>query len=150
MKVGYRSGMAGDGTLEVQRLALEAAGCALVFEDLEELLSALRSGDVLVVWRLDRLAPEFTEMLEVLSQVLLLGARLLALEDGLDSDRLASDELIVVVMALMSHRGNVEAQKAMAGWRRRLGALPLPATPGPPPGLTRGGTGEPTCRSGAR
>jgi DNA invertase Pin-like site-specific DNA recombinase len=140
MRLGYRRAVEGDGTLEVQRLALEAAGCDLVFEDigvsgvhpcepgLSQLLDALWPGDVLVVWRLDRLARDFTDMLEVLAQVLLAGARVLSLQDDLDSERTGSVELNRIVKALLSHKSHVEAERALA--ERRLDALGGPGRPG--------------------
>jgi DNA invertase Pin-like site-specific DNA recombinase len=141
MRLGYRRAIAVDGTLEVQRLALLAAGCELLFEDLgisgidpnkpglERLLGALQPGDVLVVWSLDRLVRDFTDMLEVLAKALLAGARVVSLHDDLDSDRMGSGELTRVVKALLSHKDNVEAERALAERQRRLDALRGPGRP---------------------
>jgi DNA invertase Pin-like site-specific DNA recombinase len=67
MKIGYARTAPGETTLALQRAALIAAGCGMIFEDENirasavlkpGLASAARSGggDTLVVWRLDRLA----------------------------------------------------------------------------------------------
>jgi DNA invertase Pin-like site-specific DNA recombinase len=128
--------------LEVQRLALASAGCDLVFEDLgisgiqtsrpglDQLLETLQSGDVLVVWRLDRLARDFTDVLEVMTSVLVAGGRVLSLQDDLDSDRLGSDQLMRVVTAFLSHRGHIETERALAVRQRRLDSLRGPGRPG--------------------
>jgi DNA invertase Pin-like site-specific DNA recombinase len=97
---------------------------------LEQLLEALQPDDVLVVWRLDRLARDISDVLEVLVQVLVLGAGLVSLKDGIDSDLLGSEGLLVVVRALLSHRGHVEAERALAERQRRLDALRGPGRPG--------------------
>ncbi len=66
MLVGYARVSTQDQTLDLQRDALEGAGCERVFTDtisgaraerpgLDDVLSFLRPGDTLVVWRLDRL-----------------------------------------------------------------------------------------------
>ena len=142
MKFGYRRSVAGDETWDVQRRTLEAAGCELIFEDfgvsgvnpckpgLDQLLEALGAGDEMVVWRLDRLARDFTDMLAVLEHALLVGARVISLLDGVGSGRSGSDELFVIVRALLSHRANVETEQSLAVRQRRFEALRGPGRPG--------------------
>jgi DNA invertase Pin-like site-specific DNA recombinase len=72
MLIGYARVSTSDQTLDLQKDALEKAGCTRIFTDtasgakvertgLDEALSHLRPGDILVVWRLDRLgAPSNT------------------------------------------------------------------------------------------
>lgn len=66
MKIGYARVSRDDQRLDLQRDALTAAGCEKLFSDkasgtkaarpgLSEALAFARPGDVLVVWRLDRL-----------------------------------------------------------------------------------------------
>jgi DNA invertase Pin-like site-specific DNA recombinase len=66
MLIGYARVSTHDQTLNLQRDALEKAGCTKIFTDtasgakterqgLEEALNYVRKGDTLVVWRLDRL-----------------------------------------------------------------------------------------------
>lgn len=67
MKIGYARVSTDEQNLDLQRQALEAAGCEAVYEDkgisgaanerpgLAEALAKVGPGDVLVVWKLDRL-----------------------------------------------------------------------------------------------
>ena len=66
MKIGYARVSSDDQNLDLQRDALKAAGCERIYEEKESggkvdrpellrLVEALRSGDTVVVWRLDRL-----------------------------------------------------------------------------------------------
>ena len=66
MLIGYARVSTHDQNLDLQKDALHAAGCEKVFVDelsgasaarpgLQQTMDALREGDVLVVWRLDRL-----------------------------------------------------------------------------------------------
>jgi DNA invertase Pin-like site-specific DNA recombinase len=68
MKLGYARVSTEDQSLELQRPRLRDAGCERLFEEkvsgakrnrpqLEKLLSETRAKDVLIVTRLDRLAP---------------------------------------------------------------------------------------------
>jgi DNA invertase Pin-like site-specific DNA recombinase len=65
-RIGFPILICGERYLDLQRDALQAAGCRKVIEDtvsgakakrdgLERVREMLREGDVLVVWRLDRL-----------------------------------------------------------------------------------------------
>src|SRR3954465_14678119 len=73
MNIGYARISTADQTLNLQQDALEKAGCAKIFTDtasgakserkgLEEVLSHMREGDVLVVWRLDRLGRSLRDL----------------------------------------------------------------------------------------
>jgi hypothetical protein len=67
MRIGYARVSTTDQTLALQRDALKEAGCAKVFTDrgvsgtmtsrpgLDRALRALKPGDTLIVWKLDRL-----------------------------------------------------------------------------------------------
>ena len=66
MLIGYARVSTDDQNLDLQRDALRQAGCAKIYEDhlsgaraarpgLQQALEVARAGDILVVWRLDRL-----------------------------------------------------------------------------------------------
>lgn len=83
MMVGYARVSTEEQSLELQRQALATAGCHVVLEDqitgvarrrpgLDKVLARLNPGDVLVVWRLDRLGRSLSHLIEVIG---VLGAR---------------------------------------------------------------------------
>ena len=66
--------------LDLQRDALKRAGCERIIEDtvsggkvqrpgLERVRDALRSGDVLAVWRLDRLGRSLRRLIELMGEL---------------------------------------------------------------------------------
>lgn len=74
MLIGYARVSTDDQNLNLQRDALLAAGCTKIYEDhisgakaarpgLQQALSVARAGDVLVVWRLDRLGRSLKDLI---------------------------------------------------------------------------------------
>lgn len=81
MKLGYARVSTADQSLDLQRSALEAAGCDKIFEDHGmsgtrtdrpgycELLETIQPGDTLVVWRLDRLARSLLQLVDTVTSL---------------------------------------------------------------------------------
>lgn len=77
MKIGYARVSTDEQNLDLQRQALEAEGCAVIHEDMASgsglngragLLAALagcNAGDVLVVWKLDRLGRSLLDLVSL-------------------------------------------------------------------------------------
>jgi DNA invertase Pin-like site-specific DNA recombinase len=81
VKIGYARVSTDEQNLDLQRDALRRAGCRRIFQDqgvsgiarkrpgLEETLSTLKRGDVLVVWKLDRLGRSLPHLIEIIQQL---------------------------------------------------------------------------------
>jgi DNA invertase Pin-like site-specific DNA recombinase len=80
MLIGYAWVSTTDQTLALQQDALTKAGCERIFTDtasgalaerkgLEEALSHLRTGDTLVVWKLDRLGRSLKDLIARITQL---------------------------------------------------------------------------------
>ena len=78
MKIGYARVSTDEQNLDLQRHALQAAGCEAVYEDqgisgaenarpgLAQALGRIAAGDVLVVWKLDRLGRSLSGLIQFL------------------------------------------------------------------------------------
>src|SRR5512147_1326625 len=78
MLVGYARVSTQDQTLDLQKDALEKIGCSKIYTDtasgakgerrgLDEALEYVREGDILVVWRLDRLGRSLKHLIETIT-----------------------------------------------------------------------------------
>jgi len=80
MYIGYARVSTEDQTLDLQNDALEKIGCIKIFTDtasgakaerkgLKEALGYVREGDILVVWRLDRLGRSLKHLIETITEL---------------------------------------------------------------------------------
>ncbi|MCP4372462.1 MAG: recombinase family protein, partial [Deltaproteobacteria bacterium] len=80
MKIGYARVSTTEQSMDIQKQTLKEAGCELIFEEkisgarrdrpeLDKLLSQLRSKDVVVVCKLDRLARSTKHLLEIVERL---------------------------------------------------------------------------------
>lgn len=94
------------------------------------LLSALVPGDVLVVWRLDRLARDLFTLLTLLRDLEQRGVRILSLTDPIDT-RTASGALVAQIFGALAQfeRAQLRERQAagIAARRRRGGSFGRPA-----------------------
>jgi DNA invertase Pin-like site-specific DNA recombinase len=96
MHIGYARISTQEQNIAAQVAALTAAGCKRVFQEqasggrwqrpeLDRLLDHLRSGDVLVVWKLDRLSRSLKDVLLLLEKIEKVGAMFKSLSEAIDT-----------------------------------------------------------------
>jgi len=96
MRIGYARVSTDEQSLDLQFAALKRAGCRRVFTDkasaagvdrpgLAEVVSHLRSGDVLVVWKLDRLGRTVRGLVVFVAELQGQGVQFRSLTDGIDT-----------------------------------------------------------------
>jgi len=137
MLIGYARVSTDDQTLDLQRDALQAAGCDRIFEDkaggskadrpgLKEALSHLRKGDTLVVWRLDRLGRSLKDLIARAESLHEQSVGLKSLQENIDTDS-ASGQLIFHIFGALAQfertliRERTQAGLSAARARGRLG-----------------------------
>src|SRR5688572_2852186 len=111
MLMGYaRVSKAEDQDPAAQVGALRAGGCERVYEErasggrrdrpeLHRLLDHLRAGDVLVVWKLDRLSRSLEDLLHIMERIHESGAGFRSLTEAVDSTTPAGRMLMQMVGA---------------------------------------------------
>ncbi len=129
MKIGYARVSTDDQNLALQRQTLEAAGCELVFEDqgisgaarnrpgLSEALTKLQAGDVLVVWRLDRLGRSLAHLIEVIEAIGTAGAGFQSLNDAIDTTTAGGRLVFHVAGAFAEFERGLISERTRAGMK---------------------------------
>ena len=110
MKIGYARVSTQDQNLDLQLRALKKAGCRKIFQEkvsgatrarpeLQRMLEHLREGDVLVVWKLDRLARSTRHLLETMEVIREAGARFQSLSEPWADTTTHAGKMIMTVFA---------------------------------------------------
>jgi DNA invertase Pin-like site-specific DNA recombinase len=96
MLIGYMRISTGEQNLDLQRDALERAGCERIYDDvcsgraterpgLAKALDVARDGDALVVWKLDRIGRSLTHVVGLVSDLQKRGVGLKVLTGDVDT-----------------------------------------------------------------
>ncbi len=96
MKIGYARVSTKDQNLELQTDALKKAGCEKIYQDiasgakterpeLNNMIDNLRSGDVLVIWKLDRLGRSLNHLIGLVNSLIEKKIGLQSLNDPIDT-----------------------------------------------------------------
>jgi DNA invertase Pin-like site-specific DNA recombinase len=96
MKAGYARVSTKDQTVDLQVDALKKAGCTKIYTEvvsgsrverpvLSKVLENLRAGDVLVIWKLDRLGRSLKHLIEVVNELMARKIGLKSLNDPVDT-----------------------------------------------------------------
>ena len=126
MLLGYARVSTDDQNLDLQRDALRAAGCEKIYEDrisgakaarpgLAVALEVARSGDVLVVWRLDRLGRSLHDLIVLARQLDRAEIGLMSLQEKIDTSSSGGKLIFHMFGALAEFERNVIRERTQAG-----------------------------------
>lgn len=144
-KIGYARVSTGEQTLAPQTLALEAAGCNLILTDhgisgakfirpgLSDALAKLQHGDMLVVWRLDRLGRSLPHLIAIINDLADRGVEFKSLTESIDTSSSGGRLVFHMMAALAEFERSLISERTRAGM---LAARVRGARMGRPPALT--------------
>lgn len=142
MRIGYARISTDEQNLDLQLAALEGAGCGRIFEDrgvsagahrrpgLSEALSSLTDGDVLVVWKLDRLGRSLGQLVGLLDDLGRRGVGFGSITEAIDTTTAGGRLVFHMMAALAEFERSVIVERTRAGMsaaRRRGKRLGRPA-----------------------
>jgi DNA invertase Pin-like site-specific DNA recombinase len=126
MLVGYARVSTLDQTLALQQDALTAAGCEHLYTDtvsgsvterpgLSQALAHLRTGDTLVVWRLDRLGRSLPHLIDTIRQLKERGIGFRSLQEQIDTTTSGGKLVFHVFGALAEFERDLIGERTHAG-----------------------------------
>ncbi len=140
MKIGYARVSSDDQNLTLQLDALKKAGCKKIIEDkrsgatsdrpgLKELFATMRKGDVVVVWRLDRLGRSLSDLLNISATFEKTSVGLASLQEKIDTTTSGGKLVFHFFGAMAEFERNLIRERTLAGLaaaraRGRVGGRP--------------------------
>lgn len=125
-RLGYARVSTDDQHLDLQRDALTRAGCASIYEEtasgksaerpeLVHALKALRPGDTLVVWRLDRLGRSLADLVRIVTDLEARGVAFESLTERIETRSAGGKLVFHVFAALAEFERNLIRERTQAG-----------------------------------
>lgn len=126
MIIGYARVSTQDQNPQLQRDALEEAGCEQVFEErvtgtkrerpeLQACLRTLRDGDTLVVWKLDRLARSLKDLVELIHELNERGVGFRSVTEAIDTTNAGGKLVFHIFGALAEFEHSLIRERTLAG-----------------------------------
>lgn len=122
--IGYARVSTDDQNLDLQRDALLKAGCAVIYEEkasgknatdrpeLDHCRKALRAGDTLVVWRLDRLGRSLKDLVQIVSELELQNVSFQSITEKIETSSAAGKLIFHVFASLAEFERNLIVNSA--------------------------------------
>jgi len=126
MLIGYARVSTQDQKLHLQQDALQQAGCEKIITDqvsgaqatrpgLQRVLELLRSGDTLVVWRLDRLGRSLKDLITLMGELQDQGIGFRSLQESIDTPSPGGRLIFHLFGALAEFERNLIRERTQAG-----------------------------------
>lgn len=126
MKIGYARVSTRDQEAHLQTDALTEAGCERIFEEkasgaqrdrpeLQRAVEYLRPGDVLVVWKLDRLARSLRQLIETVEDLQARGIGFISITEGIDTTSPGGKLVFHIFGALAEFEREMIRERTKAG-----------------------------------
>lgn len=126
MKIGYARVSTQEQNLSLQLSALQTAGCTTIHHEkvtsakkerpeLQKLMGQLRAGDVVVVWKLDRLGRSLQDLVSLVNEMQGKGAEFQSLNDHIDTTTPQGKFTFHLFAALAEFERDIIRERTKAG-----------------------------------
>lgn len=126
VKVGYARVSSREQHLDLQLTALKKEGCDKIFQEkvsgiirkrpaLEECLRYLREGDILVVYKFDRLGRSLKNLMEIFEELDKRKIALVSIKDGIDGSSTTGKLMMTIIAAIAEFERSVIRERSAAG-----------------------------------
>lgn len=126
MIYGYARVSTNHQDTELQRLALESAGCERIYEEyasgrtanrpvLKELITVMKSGDELIVWKLDRIGRNVLHALLMFQNLHEKGVNFRSITDGVDLKTASGRYNFRNILSAAQYESDLNSERTLAG-----------------------------------
>lgn len=126
MKIGYARISTREQSLQLQVDALKEAGCEKIYQEvasgsktarvvLDELMAHIRSGDILIVWKLDRLGRNLSHLLHLVNEFKKRDISFVSLNDNIDTTTPQGMLLFTLFGMVAEFERNLAVERTTAG-----------------------------------
>ena len=125
MKIGYARVSTRDQNLDMQLSALHGAGCEQIYQEkvsgikerpeLERCLQSLRSGDTLVVYKLDRLGRSLRNLVEIIDDLTHREVAITSIKDNIDASTATGRMIVNLFATLAEFERDMIAERCQTG-----------------------------------
>lgn len=140
MKIGYARVSTKDQNLNLQKDALKKVGCKKIYSEqvsgakierkqLDEMIKQVRKGDIIIVWKLDRLGRSLRDLVNLISKFQEMEVGFKSLQDSIDTTTPTGKLTFHLFAALAEFEREIISERTKAGLksaraRGRLGGRP--------------------------
>lgn len=124
-RIGYARVSTKDQNLDLQLAELEKAGCEKVYSEhksgikarleLAEAIKYLRKGDILVVYKFDRLGRSLSDLLSIISELHEKGVEIMSLKDNIDTSSVSGKLMMHIFASLAEFERDLIVERTQAG-----------------------------------
>jgi len=128
MKIGYARVSTRDQNLELQMEALQKFGCEQLFQEkqsavkdrpeLDKMLNILRAGDVVIVWKLDRLGRSLRHLVDLMEEFKKREIEFISLNDNIDTTTIQGRLIFNLFASFAEFERELIRERTMAGLKR--------------------------------
>lgn len=126
MKIGYARVSTKEQSLNLQKDALKKAGCEKIYSEhisgtnanrpqLQEMIQHLRQGDIVLVWKLDRLGRSLRDLVNLISSFQDSGVEFKSLQDNIDTTTPTGKLAFHLFAALAEFERDIISSRTKAG-----------------------------------
>ena len=126
MRIGYARVSTHEQNLDLQKDGLKTAGCEIIFVDkvsgvaaarpgIDNILSYLREGDTLLVWRLDRLGRSLKDLIDLVGKLEERNIGFQSLQEAIDTTNSGGKLIFHIFGALAEFERNLIQERTKAG-----------------------------------
>jgi DNA invertase Pin-like site-specific DNA recombinase len=145
MKYGYARVSTKDQNLSMQIENLEKYGCDKIFSEIAkgvksdrpqwlELMSKLKSGDILIIWKLDRMGRSLHNLVKIVNDLIEKNVSIVSLNDPIDTTTIQGKFMFNIFASLAEFEKDLIRERTMAGLksaraRGKMGGRPKGLSP---------------------